>query len=105
MYSIKFPGYYRVAYEDVLLDRLSYEVSKGNTFDEFTIAQLTGDIFEGAFAGVIGFNDALGFLERVIQMADTYAGCWDAVFEAFEKIEAVLHSTKHYNTFSVNIVQ
>jgi len=94
-------GYYRVAYEDVLLDRISYEISKGNTFDEYTVAQLVGDIIDVAFAGVIGFSDALGFLERVVQNASPNFGHWDAIFNAFNKLEAVLYGTKHYDSLSV----
>lgn len=94
-------GYYRVAYEDVLLDRISYEISNGKSFDEYTVAQLVGDIFEGAFSGVIGFSDALGFLERVIQKAGPYPGYWHAIFNAFNKIEMMLHNTKHYDSLSV----
>ncbi|KAL4092083.1 hypothetical protein QTP88_026654 [Uroleucon formosanum] len=94
-------GYYRVAYEDALLDRISYEINNGKSFDEYTVAQLIGDIFEGAFAGVIGFSDALGFLERVIQNAGPYSGYWHAIFNAFNKIEMVLHNTKHYDSLSV----
>ncbi|XP_026807677.1 aminopeptidase N-like isoform X1 [Rhopalosiphum maidis] len=94
-------GYYRVAYEDALLDRISYEISNGKSFDEYIVAQLIDDIFEGAFAGVIGFSDALGFLERVIQKAGPNSGYWDAIFNAFNKIEVVLHNTKHYDSLSV----
>lgn len=90
-----------MAYEDVLLDRITYEINNGNAFDEFTVAQIIGDIVEGAFAGVIGFSDALGFLEKVIQTAGPYSGCWEAIFSAFNKIEAVLHSTRHYDNLSV----
>lgn len=97
-------GYFRVAYEDVLLDRISYEMNKGESFDEYTVAQLIEDIFEGAFAGVIGFSDALGFLERAIQKAGPYAGLWDAVYSAFDRMEAILHHTKYYNNFSVSTV-
>lgn len=99
----KIAGYYRVAYEDVLLDRISYEVTKGNTFDEYTVAQLIGDIIDEAFAGVIGFGDALGFIERVIQNASVYSGYWDAIFNAFNKLETILHNTKHYDSLSVFI--
>lgn len=90
-----------MAYEDVLLDRITFELSNGNAFDEFTVAQLLEDIFEGAFADVIGFGDALGFLERVVQTAGPYSGYWEAVFSAFSKIEALLHSTRHYDNLSV----
>lgn len=86
------------------MDRISYEVTKGNTFDEYTVAQLIGDIIDEAFAGVIGFNDALGFIERVAQNSNTNSGHWDAIFNAFNKIEAILHSTKHYDSFSVNVL-
>ncbi|XP_027836692.1 aminopeptidase N-like isoform X3 [Aphis gossypii] len=94
-------GYYRVAYEDALLDRISYEISHGKSFDEYIVAQLVGDIIEGAFADVIGFSDALGFLERVIQKAGPNPGYWNAIFNAFNKIEVVLHNTKHYDALSV----
>ncbi|XP_025199927.1 aminopeptidase N-like isoform X2 [Melanaphis sacchari] len=94
-------GYYRVVYEDTLLDRISYEISNGKSFDEYVVAQLVGDIFEGAFAGVIGFSDTLGFLERVIQKAGPNSGYWNAIFNAFNKIEAVLHNTKHYDSLSI----
>lgn len=94
-------GYYRVVYEDVLLDKISYEISQGKSFDSFTMAQLIGDIFEGAFAGVIGFSDALGFLDRVIQKTGPNSGCWEAIFNAFNKIETILHGTKHYDSLSV----
>lgn len=96
-------GYYRVVYEDALLDKISYEIVRGNVFDEYTVAQLIGDIVEGAFAGVVGFGDALGFLDRVIQSAGPQHSVWAAVFNAFGKIEAVLHSTKHYDSLSVFI--
>lgn len=90
-------------YEDVLLDRISYEISKGNTFDEHTVAKLVADIFEGAFADVVGFSDALGFLERVIHKAESYSEYWDAVFKVFAKLEAFLHNSKHYQSLSVLI--
>lgn len=101
--NVRISGYYRVAYEDALLDRISYEINNGKSFDEYTVAQLIGDIFEGAFAGVIGFSDALGFLERVIQKAGPYPGYWHAIFNAFNKIEMVLHNTKHYDSLSVRM--
>lgn len=75
----------------------------GKSFDEFTIAHLIGDIFEGAFAGVIGFSDALGFLERTILNAGPLSESWDAIFHAFYKLEAILHNSKHYESLSVNI--
>lgn len=90
-------------YEDILLDRISYEISKGNSFDEYTVAKLVADLFEGAFADVVGFSDALGFLERVIHNADAYSGYWDAVFKVFAKLEAFLHNSKHYEALSVLI--
>lgn len=99
----KITGYYKVVYEDVLLDRISYEVTKGNTFDEYTVAQLVGDIIDEAFAGVVGFGNALGFIERVIQNAGVYSGYWDAIFNAFSKLDAILYNTKHYDSFSVFI--
>jgi len=68
------------------------------------VAQLVGDIVDGAFAGVIGFSDALGFLERVIQKAGPYPGCWRAIFNAFNKLEVVLHNTRHYDSLSVRIL-
>lgn len=92
-----------MAYEDALLDRISYEISNGKSFDEFTVAQLVGDIFEGAFSGVIGFSDALGFLERVIQKAGPNPGYWHAIYNAFNKIEMMLHNTKHYDSLSVRM--
>lgn len=90
-----------MAYEDVLLDRISYEISRGKSFDKFILAQLIEDIFEGAFAGVIGFGDALGFLERMIQNMGPNSGCWEVIFNVFNKIEAVLHGSKYYDSLSV----
>lgn len=78
-------------------------MSKGNSFDEFTVAQLIEDISEGAFAGVIGFSETLGFLDRVIQNAGPSSGYWDAIFNVFKKMEAILHNTKHYDSLSVFI--
>lgn len=72
-------------------------------FDEYTVAQLIEDIIEGALAGVVGFSDALGFLDRVIQNSGPYYSIWTAIFDAFSKIETMLHNTKHYNLFLVII--
>lgn len=102
-FIVRISGYYRVVYEDALLDRISYEISHGKSFDEYIVAQLVGDIIEGAFADFIGFSDALGFLERVIQKAGPNPGYWNAIFNAFNKIEIVLHNTKHYDALSVRI--
>lgn len=96
-------GYYRVIYQDVLLDRISYEISKGKSFDEYVVALLLGDIVEGALAGIVGFTDALGFLERVINNAKPSNGYWVSVINAFKKLEALFHNTRHYSNLSVFI--
>lgn len=90
-----------MAYEDALLDRLLYEITVGKSFDEYTVAQLITDLIEEALADVVGFGNAMDFLDRTITNAESHFGYWNAIFKAFEKLESVFHNSKHYDKFLV----
>lgn len=94
-------GYFRVAYEDALLDRLLYEITIGKSFDEYTVAQLITDLIEEALADVVVFSNAMDFLDRTFAKTESHFGYWNAIFKAFEKLESVFHNCKHYDKFLV----
>lgn len=99
--SLSNSGYYRVAYEDALLDRLLYEITIGKSFDEYTMAQLITDLIEEALADVVVFSNAMDFLDRTFANTELHFGYWNAIFKAFEKLDSVFHNCKHYDKFLV----
>lgn len=102
--TVRVSGYYRVVYKGALMDRILQHMNHHHTpFDQFSLEKMIGDIFEGAFAGVIGFTDAFIFLEKMIQLTFRHSWNWDVFFTTFDKIGMVLYNTKHYYDFSVRI--